>query len=205
MKCVKTLGSIVAVAAALMAFAASASATTITSPTNTVYTGEIHAESEGHLVFNNPIAKIECLSTIKGTIETHGPETTPHGPIASLTFTNCTNSWHLTVIATGSLAIHWTGNHMGTLTSDGATIEATRFGVICRYATEETLLGKLTDSHTAGAPIPVSDTAPDTTATLPINASVPFHGGSALCGTKPVEWTGSYKITTPDRLYIDEE
>ena len=68
MKYVKMLGLLAVAAAALMAFAGTASATTVTSG-GVTYTGEIAASAEGHAVLDNPIAKIECASTVAGTGE----------------------------------------------------------------------------------------------------------------------------------------
>src|SRR6188472_2576566 len=132
MKYVKILGLLAVAAAALMAFAGTASATTLTSPTGTVYTGSIHAASEGHAILQNPIAKIECASTVEGTVEQHGSGSTVKGNISNLSFTGCTNSWHVTVVTAGSLELHWKAAGEGTVTSSGATVEATRFGVACR-------------------------------------------------------------------------
>jgi hypothetical protein len=200
MKYVKVLGLLAVAAAAMMAFAATASATTLTSPTGTVYTGAIHATSEGHAILQNPIAKIECASTVEGSIEQHGAGKTVKGNISNLSFTGCTNDWHVTVVTAGSLELHYKAAGEGTVTSSGATVEATRFGVNCRYKTENTDVGTFTDSHkTAHEP------GKDTTATMDIHGLIPFHSGSFLCGSGATTWEGSYIVNTPDRLYIDQE
>jgi len=191
MKYVKILGLLAVAAAALMAFAGAASADTATSPTGTTYTGEIAAEAEGHAVLDNPIAKIECASKVSGTITGHGAGKPVSGPISSLTFTNCTNEWHVTVVANGTLSVDNTGAGIN-VSSSGATVEATRFGVVCRYKTENTKVGTLTNSAT--------DTA---LATMHISAAIPFHSGSFLCGEGATTWTGSYKVTKPVPLTID--
>jgi hypothetical protein len=207
MKYVKVLGLLAVAAAALMAFAGSASATSITSPTDTYYTGNIHAVNENtHVILHSDLAgTIECKSTVEGKIETHGKGVTAAGKISTLHFSECTNSWHVTVVAPGELQIHWKANHEGTLTSTGATVSTTRFGVTCNYVTNETDIGTLTDSHTAGDTPPANETK-DGTATLHIEAKIPIHSGSSgLCGSSPAEWTGSYEVTTPDKLYIDQD
>ena len=189
MKYVKILGLLAVAASALMAFAATASADTATSPTGTTYTGTIHAESEGHAILHNPIAKIECPSTVHGHIEVHGAGKTVSGKITTLTFGPCTDEWHVTVVSAGSLSVHGvTGTENGDVFSTGATVEATRFGLTCRYTTNNTTIGTLT----GGSP-----------ATLDINASIPFHSGSIFCGSGATAWTGAYKVTTPSSLYID--
>ena len=181
-------GMAVAAASILwMAMAGTAAASTLTSPAGTVYTSTISAEGEGHVVLDNPIAKIECASTVSGSVESHGASVTAGGKITSLAFTGCTNSWHVTVVSAGSLEVHATSGANGTLTSSGATVEATRFGVTCRYATNNTDIG----TFTGGSP-----------ATLDISASIPFHSGSFLCGAGATSWTGSYEVTTPTSLTL---
>ena len=119
MKYVKILGLLAVAAAAMMAFAGTASATTVTSSAGTTPT--IESGAEGHAVLDNPIAKIECASSVSGKVESHGSGVTAKGNIASLTFGSpvgtCTNDWHVTVVSAGSLEIHSLGNGNGTLTS----------------------------------------------------------------------------------------
>jgi hypothetical protein len=186
MKYAKILGLLAVAAAALMAFAGVASATTVTSSAGT--TPAISASAEGHVVLDNPIAKIECASSVSGSVTAHGAGVTASGPISALSFTGCTNSWHVTVVSAGSLEIHSIGSGDGTLTSSGATVESTRFGITCRYATSSTDIGTVTDG---------------TNATLDISAAIPFHGGSGLCGGGATTWTGSYKVNSPTNLVID--
>jgi hypothetical protein len=189
MKFVKMLGLLAVAAAALMAFAGAASADEATSPTGTTYTGALSAKSEGHAVLDNPIAKIECPSTVSGAIESKdqaGEDVS--GEISSLTFNNCTDSWHVTVVTAGKLSVNATGGYAGDVFSTGATVEATRFGISCRYATSNTTVG----TATGGSP-----------ATMHINANIPFHSGSVFCGSGSTAWTGSYEVTSPTSLYID--
>src|SRR6188472_1362040 len=130
MKYVKIIGLLAVATAALMVFAGSASADTFTSPTGTVYTGEIVADAEGHAVLDNPIAKIECASSVKGKVEEHGAGKVVKGNISALSFTGCTNQWHVTVEAAGTLSVNNEGASTSVFSS-GATVEATRFGVTC--------------------------------------------------------------------------
>ena len=173
----KTLGLLALSVTALMAFAASAYATTVTSPTGTTITGNKEGKSEGHVILHNPIAKIECASELNGPIESHGEGVTAAGKVTTLSFTGCTNNWHVTTVTGGTLEAHYIGGYNATITSTGATIESTRFGTVCRYKTENTHFG----TATGGNP-----------ATLHIEASIPFHSGSALCGTKASGLTGTY-------------
>ena len=168
-----------------------AEATSLTSPTGTVATPTIKAEAEGHVVLDNPITKIECASTVTGSITVHGNGKSASGPITSLSFTGCTEEWHVTVVLGGSLSVNGTtGTYNGDVLSTGATVETTRFGTTCRYSTNATTIGTLT----GGTP-----------ATLDISASIPFHSGSVFCGSGATSWTGSFKVTSPSSLYVDPE
>jgi len=187
MKHVKILGLLAVAAAALMAFAGTASADTATSPAGTTYTGKITATAEGHAVLHNPIAKIECASTVSGPITSHGVGKPVGGTIETLDFTACTNEWHVTSVSGGTLSVNNEGATT-TVTSSGATVESTRAGITCRYATNNTKVGTLTSG---------------TTATMTISAAIPFHSGSFLCGSGATTWTGSYIVNTPDTLIID--
>jgi len=88
----------------------------------------------------------------------------------------------------GSIFFHWTSGYNGTVTSSGMTVEKTRFGITCRYATSNTTIGTIT----GGSP-----------ATLDASGSLPFHSGSPLCGEGATTSTGSYKLTSPSTLLVD--
>ena len=188
MKHVKMLGLLAVAIAALMAFAGTASADSVTSPTGTTYTSTLKATAEGHVVLDNPIAKIECPSALEGKVESHGEGKAVSGFISSLSFSNCTDSWHVTVVSAGSLSVNATTGYNGDVFSSGATVETTRFGIYCRYATNNTTMGTLTGGSTA---------------TIDLSTSIPFHSGSVFCGSGATTWTGSYIINTPDSLYVD--
>lgn len=201
MKYIKILGLLAVAAAAMMAFAASASATTVTGPTtdtegketsqSQIETPTIHAvnevtETQKHVTLHNGIVNIECQSTVTGTVTTHGPTETTSGPISVLNFNNCTNEWVIDVKEMGSLEIHYVkptdGNPhgWGTLTSNGATVTATRAGLSCSYRTVNKDIGTVTGGNPA---------------TLHIEATIERHGGSFLCGGSTAQWTGSYVTT----------
>jgi hypothetical protein len=187
MKYAKMLGLLAVAAAALMAFAGIASATTVTS--NEGETPTLKASAEGHAVLDNPIATIECASNVEGAVQSHGAGVDASGAITALSFTGCTNSWHVTVSTNGSLSV----NSSNQVSSSGATVEATRFGIACRYSTGAgTAVGNLTESSTTGS-----------NATMHIEAAIPFHSGSFLCGSGATTWTGSYKVNSPSTLNID--
>jgi hypothetical protein len=190
---VRLPGLLVATAIALLAWTGVVSAATPTSPAGTTYTGKVHASSEGHVTIDNPVASINCASTLEGEVKSHGGGDAISIPITSLTFSGCTNSWHVTVVSPGTLEVHGIpGSKNGTITWSGATIEATRFGLTCRYKTEATHVGTLTGSKDTGA-----------TATIDLNGKLPFHSGGSFCGEAPTSFTGSYSIGTPDYLDVD--
>ncbi|HEU4463052.1 MAG TPA: hypothetical protein VFR75_10725 [Solirubrobacterales bacterium] len=190
MKYVKILGLLAVAAAALMAFAGTASATTVTSPTGTVATPTIHAVNSGgkHVTLANPIANISCQSTVVGKVESHGTGVTAEGKISTLDFTECTNGWHVTTVNPGKLIAHWTSGYNGTLTSSGAKVDTTRFGITCVYETAETSIGTITGGNPAKLTI---------SAKIPINTAE----SSGLCGNEAAKWEGGYENTSS--LYLD--
>jgi len=179
----KKIGLLAVVAAATLAFAASASATVVTTTTGgEVETPTIHAVSEnGHVTLANSIANIECSSTAEGKVESHGEEAPATGKISSLTFTGCTNGWHVTANAPGSLSVNWTSGYNGDLYSSGANVSTTRFGVTCNYETNNTTIGTVSGGNPA---------------TLNIEGNIPIAAGSSfLCGSGNAKWSGSYVTT----------
>jgi hypothetical protein len=142
----------------------------------------------GHVVIDNPIATINCDSEIKSKSVSSGTDVTGGISLEWFSFYNCTNSWHVTEVSNGLLAVHGIGNGDGTVTSSGATIVATRFGITCRYATNNTHIGTISDGEHA---------------ILALQAALPLHGGSGLCGAGSTTWTGAYKVTTPTNLTFD--
>jgi hypothetical protein len=190
-----------ALASALIAICAltgTASASVITSPAGTVYTGEIKGEVEnGHAILhseNAPTAfTVECGGTVAGSVSQHGQSVTAGGAISSLAFSNCTNGATVVVNKAGSLEVHEKqggGQFDGTATSSGAeiTIHVPVLNIKCIYTTSNTDVGTLT----GGTP-----------ATLDINsATIPRTGGSAFCGTGGF-WTGNYVVTTPGTLLVE--
>ncbi len=174
MKHLKDLSLFAVAAAALMAFATSASATSVTTTTGgAAATPTIHAVNDsGHVRLANAIANIECQSTAEGKVESHGSGFSTGGSISSLSFTSCTNSWHLTIENVnggfGVFTFEYTSGHNGTVTSTWTRVIATRLGITCEYETFLTPIGTLTGGNPA---------------TLDISASIPIVGGSPLCGS----------------------
>lgn len=191
----RSIGLLFTTAAILLVAPAIASATTPTSPAGTGYTGKIHASSEGHVVIDNPFAKIECASTLQSEVKAHGYGEDLSLPLSSLSFTGCTNNWTATVDSAGTLEIHpIAGTRNGTVTWSGATITFSHggSGINCRYKTENTDIGTLTGSSATGG-----------TATVDLSGALPFDGGSIFCGSGTTAVTGSYSVGTPDYLDVD--
>lgn len=159
---------ILAAAGAILIGPGAASATSLTSPTGTVATPTIQAESEGHVSIDigGGLPRIECNSVLQGTIESHGKGKPASAPLSKLTFTGCTEGWHVTVVSGGNLEISGGAGYNGAVTWTWATIETTRAGVTCRIKTENNFMGVLR----GGSP-----------AKLKLSGAVRFHSGSPLC------------------------
>lgn len=188
------------IAVAAMAFVPTASATVLTSSSGgkkVEKKATIHATSAGTTTLDGP-ASISCLqSTVKAEIQNEGGSgILVTGPVKELTFEGCNQ--HVKVLLEGELLINTDtespdGN--GIVTSNGAEVKVTitSLNLECVYTTSNTNIGTLTGSKNVSGK----------TATLDINSSVIHRTkGSVFCGTT-AEWTGSYKVSTPDYLDVD--
>ncbi len=184
MKYLKMLGLLTLAAIALMAPAGSASATILTSPAGTEYTGPISASLAAgtEAVLKSAfIGEIKCgESTIKGEIEHQGATETASGKLTSLTFTKCNAT--ISVLKTGSLEGHTdseSANGNGILTSSGTEVTVEIVGLHCIFSSSNTTLGTITGGS------PAAFTAN--------SAPIPRSGGrsGAFCGTSAL-WTANY-------------
>jgi hypothetical protein len=186
----KVLGLFALAVAALMALAGTASATVLTSPSGTLYTGEI-AATAGTTELHGSFVTVSCKkSSVSGSkVESHGAAVTAKGAISSLTFSEC--NFPVKVLKAGAIEIHekqGSGNLDGTLTSSGAEITIETSIANCLFTTSNSDIGTLTGG---------------TTATLDINSvGIPRTGHSVFCGSKGT-WTGSYTVNTPDTLLVE--
>jgi hypothetical protein len=202
MKYAKMLGLLAVAAAAMMAFAGSASATTLTgSGGTTLGVGtKIHAVNEGTVTLDGGVVITCTESTVEGEVTVAGDAThTAKGTNTTLTFGGCNHT--VTVLTPGTLEVHTEGataNNNGTLTSSGAKITVITHSFIlgtahCIYETNNTDIGRVTGSGTTHS-----------TATLDIDsAAIPIVNTDEICGFGTAEWTGSYSVTTPDYLDVD--
>ena len=180
----KMLGLLAVAAAAMMAFAGVASATTVKSGGSN-YTSTITAESSNSSLDGSFITVSCANSHVQGKVESHGAGVTAEGKISSLSFTNC--NYPVTVKKSGSLVAHTTTTPNGTLTSTGAEIAIHTSIGECVFTTNATSIGTLTGG---------------TGATLDIDSSaIPRTGGSFFCGSSG-EWTGNYTVSVPSNITL---
>lgn len=197
MKVLKSLGLSALTVVALSVLSGSALATSLTSPTGTVATPTIELESEGHVTQHSTYSddfaapKAECQWKMVGTVEQHGNGEATVIPLESVTQTECTKSWHVTTVTPGKLEITWTSGYNGTVTWTGATFEATRLGIFCRFKAENTHLGTIT----GGSP-----------ATLHLEGKPAIHNSGLICGEpgQGFPLTGSMTVASPSSLFVDK-
>jgi hypothetical protein len=183
MKHLKMLGLAATAAAALMAFAAPASANPVlTSPAGTDYTGTLTLTLTGSLIMKAGFAEKTCTeSTISGKVETNNT-THASGKITTLNFGNCNHT--SVTLSKGSL----TFAPGGKVTATGSEFTTEKFGTSCVYGfSAGTALGTL---------------AGGTPASLTISANVPRISGGFLC-SNPASTTAKYAVTTPSTLLVD--
>ena len=187
MKCIKSLGLLAAAAAALMALAGTASATSLTSSSGTT---PAIAATAGATSFDGAFSTVTCQkSEISGSITGHGAGVTASGPISTMHFKECNFPW--TIEITGTWAIHPatpTGN--GRVTFTGLKISIHTSVGTCVFTTNSTEIGTLTGSNNTGGK-----------ATIDLTGKIPRTGGNFLCGSSAT-WTGSYTINSPASLEV---
>ena len=215
MKYAKILGLMAVVAAALMAFAGSASATILTSPKGTNYTNTITAVNEGNVSLDGAFTTVVCTAShVEGKVEEHGVGKTVKGKIEKLSFGGC--NFPVTVNTGGSLEVHAVSeiagsphnsiqgcvnagqlDCTGTLTSTGAKVTITTSVGTCVFTTNATDIGTLTPSNDTGGAATLDIGGPNGT-----TGRIPRTEGNFLCGNSG-QWTGAYTVTTPATLWID--
>lgn len=174
---------------------------TLTSPGGTKLgaESEIKAESESAIEFGTA-TPVSCQkSTLEGKISNAGGESAKASvSLSSFTFSECGNNT-VEVKRPGSLKIDGiTSTNNGTLTSTGTEITALTHSIFfgtrhCIYVTDGTHIGTITGSKGTGGTATI-DIGPAELLTLTTDEA---------CGDN-VEWGGSYKITSPDYLDVDQ-
>jgi hypothetical protein len=203
MKYVKMLGLAAVAAAALMAFAASASATTLeiggvtqnkavkivatlSSGTSAILKDEFGTTTDTCTTSNvegETSETKDANETITPKVFTGG--TMVGGTVSKLTFENCTHETK--VDANGKLWVDWTSGTNGDVYSSGAevTVFSTFFGAIANCKTgASTKIGTLAGVKTGKAKMTIS-------------AKVPC----GILGT--ATWTGEYTVTSPEGLGVE--
>jgi hypothetical protein len=181
MKLSKILGVAAVAALALMAYASTASATTLeTGGLKQSGAVTLEASANGSILLSatgGGFANTCTASNVLGTTSTF-TGTTVSGPISSLTFSKCTNE-PVTVDAAGTLSVEAiTGTTNGTVRSNGAKVTVpSPFGTLT-CTTSNTDIGTLTGVAVG-------------TATMDINAVL--NCGIFLPSAK---WEGKYNLTT---------
>lgn len=179
MKHLEKLGLAMAVAASFLAFAGTASATTVTSsegPTPTLKLSSTNFKLDGAFI------TVECSeAALQLKVEAHGSETVT-GSVNAMSFALC--NYPITPIKkSGTFAVHATaptGN--GTLTSTGMELRVHTSVGECVFTTNAMDIGTIT----GGTP-----------SSLGLNsAKIPQTGPNFLCGSSGT-LTGSYSIATP--------
>lgn len=172
---------VIVAAAAVMALAGTASASTLTSPEGTTYTGEIVATS-GVMTLEMSFMTSQCTSSeTRLKVQQHGAVNVS-GAVTAFSFSGC--NFPTTINKNGRLEV----DSSGTVISTGAEISIqTAYGA-CVLTTSRTAISSLT-----GGSFAVMD----------INsAKIPRTGGTFLCGTHWV-WTGGYTVSKPSSLVVD--
>ena len=182
MKHFKIIGLAVMAAAALMAFASTASATVLTSPSGTEYTNTLTSTATESLLLKAGFANITCTeSTVSGKVEVN--TTSAEGKITTLSFGNC-GGVTVDVLKNGSLKVA----SGGAVTGKESEVTVSTLGTSCVYGT--------------GAGTSLGTLKGGTTASLQISASLNKISGGFLCAN-PASWSGKYTVTTPDTLVVD--
>lgn len=179
------LGLLVVAAVLLMAFTGIASATTLTSPANTVFKGKFHAAA-GETTIHGVVTVVCHKSAMEGNVtDEGGTGKAVKTFLTSFSLSECTNGNHTIVEEAGTLELKTT-----TLYSYGAKIrvDITSLGIFCIYTTSGQEIGTVTGGTTAKIHVD--------------SVKIPQTGPNMFCGSSG-EWTGSYVIDTPDTLLVD--
>jgi hypothetical protein len=206
MKYLKTLGLAAIAAMALTAVigVGTASATHLYSNGTSLALGStikasLATETSSNLTTTEGTVLNTCTaSSVEGKTTTTGTATsTEIGTVAAtgLTWSNCT-AGPVNTLKGGELEIHWiSGTTNGTLTAKGFEVTTETFLGKCTFVTASaTHLGTLTGSTTGNA-------------TMDINAIVTRKVGDTDAGFCPssARWQGTYTVTAPTKLYVEEK
>jgi hypothetical protein len=180
---------------AVMALGATASATTLTSPSGTTYTGAIKLENGSRISITSELwgfGSYECTGwRHEFKVETHGAAVTAGGKVTNTEIFPCSQPG-ITIVSPGAFEIHSTGTTgSGTLTWTGL-----------KFILDETLVGKcvfepaVIDLGTLeGSNITKGKAKVTFSTAIPISQVNPFCGTNATL-------EGSFVVTTPSTLEV---
>jgi hypothetical protein len=198
MKYVKMLGLLAVAAAALMAFAGTASATLTDGEGKEPST--IHAESVGAASLTGSLTVTCQKNTVGGTVTTNDANEVS-GTITTLTFEEC-GSDTVEALSKGTLHLTESDGTVGTLYSNGASVTVLThrpfIGTVhCIYDTNNTDLGTFTEAHHNPG------TGKYETATLHVNSiSLERTTTSFGCGTHST-WEVTFRQIFPHTSILD--
>jgi hypothetical protein len=193
MEYLKISGIVVATTMALMVFAVSASATVITSPAGTNYTGAVKAKSiEPRVYVHWPSSLETCDGEFEWKVESHGAAVTAKGPVSSFALSNCGSK--ITLLKSGSFEVHpWEKGMNGKVTWTGPEITVEVWGAYdCIYELQDPYIAELTGSKGLAGK----------TATVDFAATWIRVGGNLFC-PRATDWTAYFSVTSPDYLDVD--
>jgi hypothetical protein len=191
MKFTKILGLVAVAALALMAFASTASATTlevkgVKQTTDVTIKSSLKSGTSALLSDTFGFFANTCTaSSVEGSDSTRTTGTTVEGPISALSFSSCKEE-PVVVDTKGNLSVEWiSGTTNGTVRSIGAKVTSpSPFGALTcvTAASPGTDIGTLTGVASGFA-------------TMDINATL-------NCGLITAKWTGTYSVTSPEGLGV---
>lgn len=191
----KSIGLPVLAALALLVGASSASATVLTSPAGTAYTGAVKAKSSKHVLIHMGAKTITCAnSQLEWEVSSHGPASTVKGAVTAFTFEECSNETTVTVAQKGVFEVHTPSSELIkyfpiTWTGFEIKINVHSIPFYCIYKGGPFEIGAITPSALTGQ-----------TAAIDIEASLPLISGAC---SQSLKLTAAYSVTTPDYLDAD--
>ncbi|HET7418627.1 MAG TPA: hypothetical protein VFJ61_13475 [Solirubrobacterales bacterium] len=177
----------------LIPFAGTASASRVTSPPGTLYTGTIKATSTDTKWTNSStIGTVSCEhSEMVGTVKGHGSSATAIVSLSTLTFSKCTGGEPTSPVGfPGSLELHLTTAPNGTTTSSGAVV-----------IIHKTLVGSCS-FRTNEKPADIGTFTGGTPAKLDIGSSPIPQGSNNMFCPSSANLSGTYTFTSPGSLLL---
>lgn len=205
MKYVKFLGPLAIAAAALMAFAGSASAIVVTeAPNDPIDVGDTIEAASTHLQFTSSVPLTCTHSVMKGTVtqaggkDVKGNTTSLKAAVSSITWGNngvCNSGATLSTVKAGELELVYKGLDEGTLTWYGTEVTWLTHSVFlgtvhCILKTNSVAEGGTHIGTVKGKTLTIS------------SAPIPEIATSSLC-KEDVAWHGDYTFISPAGWDID--